>query len=78
VPRYFFHLYDDMVAMDDEGRTLPDIDFARGVAVTEAREIMTETVLKGRLNLSHRVEIADEDGVVLDSVKFRDAVAVTE
>lgn len=49
MPRFYFHLYNDAVAMDEEGRVLPDLDSARAAAVKEAREMMTESVLEGHL-----------------------------
>ena len=76
VPHYFFHLYNDIVAMDEEGRTLPDLDAARVNAVREAREMMLETIAEGRINFSHRIDIADESGTVIESVRFGEAVSV--
>jgi hypothetical protein len=78
MPRYYFHLYNDVVARDDEGRVLSDLDEARSVAVKEAREMMTESVLEGRMTLSHRIDIADESGAVVATVSFRDAVTVND
>jgi putative N-acetylmannosamine-6-phosphate epimerase len=74
--RYFFHLYNDVVTMDDEGRTFPDLTAARANAVKEARELMLETVAEGRINFSHRIEIADETGAVVGTVMFGEAVTV--
>lgn len=76
MPRYFFHLYNDVVAMDDEGVDLPDLAAARANGIKEAREMMVETVSEGRINFSHRIDIADESGAVVDSVTFGEAVAV--
>jgi hypothetical protein len=74
--RYFFHLYNDLTAMDEEGRECPDLASARENAVREAREIMLDTLLAGRIDLSHRIDIADETGAVVASVAFRDVVAI--
>jgi hypothetical protein len=78
MPRFYFHLYNDVVTADDEGRMLPDVEAARGVAVQEAREMMTDEVLAGTINLSHRIVVADEDGQVVATISYRDAVAVRE
>ena len=78
MPRFFFHLYNDVFAADEEGRELPDADAARAVAVAEAREMMADGVLKGEITLSHRIEIADESGAVVGTVAYRDAVAVKD
>jgi hypothetical protein len=78
MPRYYFHLYNDVVARDDEGRILSGLNEARSVAVKEAREMMTESVLDGRMTLSHRIDVADESGAVVATVSFRDAVTVND
>jgi hypothetical protein len=76
VPRYFFHLYNDEIAMDEEGKVLPDLGAAHANGVKEAREMMLDTVTEGRINFSHRIDIADETGAVLASVTFGEAVRV--
>ena len=76
MPRYFFHLYNDEISMDDEGLELPDLEAARANGVKEAREMMVETLAEGRINLSHRIDIADESGTVVASVTFGEAVAI--
>ena len=40
--------------------------------------MMTEEVLKGTLTLSHRIVIADENGSIVATVRYSDAVAVEE
>ena len=76
MPRYFFHLYNDVISMDEEGVDLPDLEAAHANGIREAREMMVETVGEGRINFSHRIDIADESGAVVDSVTFGEAVAV--
>ncbi|HET9639725.1 MAG TPA: hypothetical protein VFP12_11000 [Allosphingosinicella sp.] len=76
MPRYFFHLYNDIVTMDEEGLDLPDLEAARANGIKEAREMMLETVAEGRINFSHRIDIADESGAVVDSITFAEAVRV--
>jgi hypothetical protein len=77
VPHYYFHLYNDFVAMDREGAELPDLVAAKEVAKVNIRDIMAGLVKEdGRVTLQHRIEIADETGAVVATVPFRDAVAV--
>jgi hypothetical protein len=77
MPRFYFHLYNDLVAMDEEGLELPDLAAARETAKANIRDIMAELVKEdGRVTLQHRVEIADETGAIVATVPFRDAVAV--
>ena len=76
MPRYFFHVYDDGVARDDEGVELADRECAIATATAGARALACDDVLHGRLNLGHRIVVADEAGVELATVTFREAVAV--
>jgi hypothetical protein len=76
VPHYFFHLYNDLIVMDEEGMELDDLEAAHANGIKEAREQMQETVGLGRINFSHWIDIADESGAVVGSVSFREAVAV--
>jgi hypothetical protein len=74
MPRFFFHLYDDMVSVDDEGTELPDAKAAHECAVKSARAIACQEVLEGHLNLRHRIEVEDERGTPVLTVHFSDVV----
>jgi hypothetical protein len=76
VPRYYFHLHDGLDLLDEEGKLLDDLAAARANAVREARQMMLAAVAAGRVNLSHRIDIADESGAVIATIAFRDAVTV--
>lgn len=76
MPRFFFHIYDDGVARDDEGRVYPDLEAAKGEAIKGARELMCEELRKGSLTLSHRIEVEDEDGNVVATIAFRELVRI--
>jgi hypothetical protein len=78
MPRFYFHLYNDDVVTDEEGRELPDAASARAEALREAREMMTDEVLKGKITLSHRIEVADENGAPVATIAFRDALDVKQ
>jgi len=79
VPRFCFHLYDDLDVLDDEGIELPDLEAARAHAVRCARVTFAETAKdEGRVALHHRIDIADGQGAVLETVPFGDAVRVEE
>ena len=78
MPRYYFHLYNDIDARDEEGVELPDLEAARDHATAEARNMTSVSVLEhGRVNLHHRIEVADHAGAVVATVEFGDAVAIT-
>jgi hypothetical protein len=57
---------------------LADLEAARGKAENDARNMACAEVLQGRLNLSHRIEVADAEGAVLLTVEFGDTVVVEE
>jgi hypothetical protein len=62
VPHYYFHLFDDLDVLDEEGLDLADDGAARIHAVEEARTMACHAVQNGHLNLGHRIEIEDEKG----------------
>jgi hypothetical protein len=78
VPRYFFHVYDDVVAHDEEGIELPNIAAARLNALVGARSLISEQVKHGYLEQSHWVDVVDEQGEAVLTVTFREAVDIRE
>ena len=76
MPRFYFHLYNGVVAEDDEGLELFDAAAAREKALDSARAMVCESVKQGHLNLEHRIEVTDERGDSVLSVTFRDAFTV--
>ena len=77
MPKFYFHLHNDVDVMDEEGRELHDLEAARKWARHEARNMAGEMAKEeGRLVLHHRIDIAGADGKVLESVSFGEAVQV--
>ena len=77
MPRYYFHLYDDLDCSDQEGVELPDLNAAQAQASREGRLLMGDLLdREGRIALHHRIDIEDEQGVVLATIPFRDVVAI--
>jgi hypothetical protein len=77
MPRFHLHLYDRAgVSSDEEGLELADLDSARARAIDGIRSIASQEVRGGRLDLEGRIEIADEAGTVLGTVRFPEAVEV--
>jgi hypothetical protein len=76
MPIFFFHVFNDVVAMDEEGLELPDLDAAREHALESARELVCDSVQRGYLNLEHRIEIENEKRECLLVLTFRDAFTV--
>ena len=77
MPRYFFHVHDDMIVEDEEGRELPDEAIARENAVEEAQILICESIRRhGSVNMDHSIVVADEDGAELFAVMFREAFQI--
>ena len=78
MPRYRFHLYNDVHTVDHEGRDFADFGAARIEAIATARELMASEIrTKGEINLSHWIELEDDSGELL-VVPFGDAVTVRQ
>jgi len=77
MPRFYFHLINDTDVSDLEGAELPDLGAARARAIEQARGMIGEVIkTEARIVLSHRIDIEDEEGRVLDRVVFRDIIRV--
>jgi hypothetical protein len=63
VPRFYFHLHNDVDVPDDEGVELADLEAARVHAVRCARFTFAEVAKdEGRVVLHHRIDIEDGGG----------------
>ena len=76
MPRYYFHLFNDLTSIDPEGISLPNDAVAVQKAAANAREMAAESVRQGHLVLDHRIDVANEDGDVIGTVHFRDVVQI--
>jgi hypothetical protein len=77
VPRYFFDLYNDMNARDEEGRELANLGAAKAVVLCEVREMIQASVAElGKIDLRHHIDVRDESGAVVYVMHFEDAVTV--
>jgi hypothetical protein len=76
MPRYFFHLHNDVDAPDEEGTELRDAGAARDFAIEAARDLVCADIHKGHLNLDHRIEVKDAEGAHVLTVTFREAFTI--
>ncbi len=74
MPRFFFHLYDDQVALDEKGTELPSAAAAREAAIKAARDIASAEVRDGHLGLNHRIEVTDANDAPVATITFKEAV----
>jgi hypothetical protein len=78
MPRFYFHLYNDEITLDEEGRDLPDAQAAREAAEEDARYMASESVRGGKLNLANYVEVTGTDGQPALRVAFGDVVEISD
>jgi hypothetical protein len=76
VPKFFFHVHDDLDARDHDGAELPDVEAAMLHALAGARSLAAEQVAKGYLNLAHEIVVEDEAHALLFKLPFGEAVDV--
>ena len=79
MPRFHLNLFNDVgPVLDPEGMDFPDLPAARAEAIRNIRSILSEEVLKGRLDLHGRIEIADLSGTVCAIVRFKEAIELQQ
>ena len=77
MPRFFFDIYNDVVTTDPEGLELSNDDAAMARALIEVRELAAESVRRGHLVGSHRVEVLDQERNCVGAVRFDEAVRIS-
>lgn len=77
MPLYLMHLREPTrLCRDHEGVILDDAEAARLQAVAAARNIMSHDVTCGSLSLKGEIDVGNETGVRLFTVRFRDALSL--
>jgi hypothetical protein len=74
--RYYFHVYDDIDVLDEEGCELPGDEIAREKAIVAARELIAEEARRGRINLSHCIVVTDDSQRAVITLPFREVVRI--
>jgi hypothetical protein len=72
-----FHLnvFSDFDAQDIEGIELANLEVAKQQAVAGFRDLVAHDIRDGKpIYRSHRIEITDEIGCLLDTVRFEDII----
>ena len=78
VALYYFHLTDGHQALiDPEGRELADPNEIPHLALREARAMIGQDAIVGRINLAQYIEVRDSHGKLIHQLAFRDAVTIT-
>lgn len=75
--RYFLHIHNSHGdAEDDEGLHANSLAEAREQAISNIRSLLASEAKNGSMNFRGRVDISDENGKLLLSVPFSDAVSI--
>lgn len=75
---YYFHLSDGHeVVIDPEGRDIADPADIAGFALREARAMISQDALGGRIQLNQFIEVRDENGKLVHQLSFRDAITIS-
>lgn len=75
--QYFFHLcdgHDELI--DAEGQDLADASQVSAHALKEARALIAQEALSGRIMLDQYIEVRDQAGELVHRLAFRDAVQI--
>ncbi|MFN3388130.1 MAG: DUF6894 family protein [Allosphingosinicella sp.] len=77
MPRFFFHIRNgNGFTRDEEGCELADVDAARDVAGRGIRSLLAEEVHEGSIDLRGAINVTDEAGEPLFSMRFDEALRI--
>ena len=77
MPRYFLHLRDGIdIALDEEGNDFSSIEDLQAAVLKSARDCIAGDAHTGTIDLRLRIDAEDENGGVVFSLPFADAVTV--
>lgn len=75
MPHFHLNVFNDVAAYDEEGIERLNLEGAISDAIAGARDLVAEHIQAGRpVYSSHRVEITDDTGILLHTVRFGDVV----
>jgi len=78
MPRYYFHLRNthDLV-LDPDGKEFSVRSQINDEAIREARAIISADVLEGFVDLDQKIEVYDENELLICSIPFSRAVRIS-
>ena len=77
MPVYHLHLINAHIDADDvEGLDLPSLAAARAKAIEGIRGFLGHEVMTGKLDLRGRIDIENDSGGVLATIRFDEAVTI--
>ncbi len=77
MPIFYFHICNgNGFSEDEEGSEHVDEGAARACAIASARDVMTDDIRSGELDLSSFIEVEDEHHKLLFTISFEEAVSI--
>ena len=78
MPLYYFHLCNGGdTLLDPDGRDLTSRSEVQSATLGEARSIISQDALEGRIELGYRIDVQDAAGELVHSLRFTDAIKIT-
>lgn len=75
--RYFLHVRGSREELrDEEGHVYDDAGLMEQAVLRAAREMIAADVLTGVVRIDNRIDVEDENGRVVHSLRFKDAVTL--
>lgn len=77
MPRYFLNLRNGAQELrDPEGMECESLQKLRRTMLVMVRDMLSADIREGVVDLSFRLDAEDEDGAIVDSLAFEDAVKI--
>jgi hypothetical protein len=76
MPLYFMHLRDSSDEMLDPDGVLMPKEAVPRAALFAARDCIAHDVRSGRMDLKYRIDVQNEDGEIVHTMQFADAVEI--
>ena len=77
MPQYFLHLRNDTDELiDEDGTEAATIADVRALVRRAVLDLICGDVMGGEIDLRHRIDAEDEQGVIAYTLRFSDAVTI--
>ena len=75
MPIFHLNVFNNVITPDLDGLERPDLEAAKADAIAGARDLVASDIREGRtVHQSHRIEITDDAGQLLHTVRYGDVV----
>lgn len=75
MPQFHLNVFNDIDAVDEEGVDRANPEAAKSEAIVGAREMIASLIRYGKpVHRTHRIDITDQSGNLLHTVRFGDVI----